>query len=154
MRRRARRAEARNHAAEEAAVNVEPTEEVAIQADNVPLADAAAEASTAFIPPLLPPDDHQPAEEADKVQQQQHLEEVPEQGVPDVKDVFCPDFEFKTAEQAEHDSVQQDARDQHVQQSIQQRHNQPHQEQERPSTGITLELFQKLAAENSRRLHL
>ena len=49
------------------------------------------------------------------VQQQQHLEEVPEQGVPEVKDVFCPDFEFKTAEQAEHDSAQQHARDQHVQ---------------------------------------
>ena len=130
-------------------MNVEPTEEVvAIQADNVPLAVAAA-----CIPPLLPPEDHQPAEEADKVQQQHHLGEVPEQGVPDVKDVFCPDFEYKTAEQAEHDSVQQDARDQHVQQSILQRHRQPHQEQERPSTGITLELFQRLVAENSRRLH-
>ena len=33
--------EPRNHAAEEAVVNVERTEEVAIQADNVPLADAA-----------------------------------------------------------------------------------------------------------------
>ena len=129
----------------------EPTEEVAIQAGNVPLADAA----IACIPPLLPPDDHQPAEEADKVQHQKHCEEVPEQGVPDVSDVFCPDFEFKTAEKAEHDLAQQHARDQaeDVQQSFQQRHCQPHQEQERPCTGITLELFQKLVAENSRRLH-
>ena len=143
MRRRARRAEARKGAAEEAAVNVEPTEEVTIQAENIPLADAAAEAATAYIPPLLPSDVHQPAEEADKAQQQQHLEEVPEQGVPDVRDAFCPDFEYKTAEQAEH------ARDQ----DVQQRHRQPHQEQERPTSGITLELFQKLAAENFRRLH-
>ena len=143
MRRRARRAEARKGAAEEAAVNVEPTEEVTIQAENIPLADAAAEAATAYIPPLLPSDVHQPAEEADKAQQQQHFEEVPEQGVPDARDAFCPDFEYKTAEQAEH------ARDQ----DVQQRHRQPHQEQERPTSGITLELFQKLAAENFRRLH-
>ena len=146
MRRRARRAEARKDAAEKAAVHVEPTEEVTIQAEYIPLADAAAEAANAYILPLLP-DVHQPAEEADKAQQQQHLEEEPEQGVTDVRDAFCPDLEYKTAEQAEH------ARDQEVNQSIQEHHRQPHQEQERPTTGITLELFQKLVAENSRRLH-
>ena len=66
---------------------------------------------------------------------------------------FEIDFEYKTAEQAEHDSAQPYATYQDVQQSIQQRHCQPHPKQKRPSTGITLELFQRLVAENSRRLH-
>ena len=83
--------------------------------------------------------------------QQQHIEpQIPEEGVTLAKDVFCPDNEYQTAVQAEH------ARDRDVLLRTQphHRHHQPQQqEREKLSTGITLEDFQRLVKENSRKLH-
>ena len=129
LRRRARRAAARKHAAEEAAKKTDYTDEVAEQADTVQSVDSAAEAETANSPPIFIPHENQPAEEADD----HVVQQVPEQ-----------------AEQAEH------ARDRDVQPSSTQqrhRHRQPQQDQEKPSTGITLEDFERLVRENSRKLH-
>ena len=142
LRRRARRAAARKLAAEEAAQNTDYTEKV----DTVQSVDAAAEAATADLPPL-----QLAAEQAaDQVVQQQHGEhQIPEEGVTLVTDVFCPDNEYQTAVQVEH------ARDQDLPPSTQQchRHRQPQQEREKSSTGITLEDFQRLVKENSRKLN-
>ena len=129
LRRRARRAAARKHAAEEAAKKTDYTDEVAEQADTVQSVDSAAEAETANSPPIFIPHENQPAEEADD----HAVQQVPEQ-----------------AKQAEH------ARDRDVQPSSTQqrhRHRQPQQDQEKPSTGITLEDFERLVRENSRKLH-
>ena len=82
--------------------------------------------------------------------QQQHGEhQVPEEGVTLVTDVFCPDNDYNTAVQVEH------ARDQDLPPSTQQCHRypQPQQEREKSSTGITLEDFQRLVKENSRKLN-
>ena len=93
---------------------------------------------------------HQQAEEAaDHVKQQQHLDQTPEQGAPDVRDVFCPDSEYNN-------SAVQAARDGDVLSNIQPEHyrrRQPQRKQERPHTGITLEDFQRLVAENSRKFN-
>ena len=151
LRRRARRAEARKHAAEAAAQNDDCTEKVALRvADTLQLADAAVEAAAADILPLSLPEVHQQAEEAaDHVKQQQHLDQTPEQGAADVRDVFCPDSEYNN-------SAVQAARDGDVLSNIQPEHyrrRQPQRKQERPHTGITLEDFQRLAAENSRKFN-
>ena len=153
LRRRARRAAARKNAAEEVAENSDNIREVVTQADNIQSADAAAQAPTADVSPLFILDRDQPADEeaAGHVVQQQHIEpQIPEEGVTLAKDVFCPDNEYQTAVQAEH------ARDRDVLLRTQphHRHHQPQQqEREKLATGITLEDFQRLVKENSRKLH-
>ena len=137
-RRRARRAEMRKIAAEvQAAESSDTTDIAAAQADTVQSTVAAEEAATVAISPLSIP--------AEKADQEQHEEEhspppvlsaqeEPEEGVADV---FCPDDVYQTAAQAEPECENIG------------KHGRTNSKQ---TSGITLEDFQRLAAESSRML--